>query len=213
MAGRHTWSFPVAAGFPRHDPARSRDCRAEFRKEFGGARSELCCLRQEQSCSSDLLERASGTFLSESGHELPSCSPRVDPGLFFRPEGAWLAAVSDSAVVLHVPSPARALRNFCGNCSIKHIGLPGQEPDRDPEHPGTDFPYLHTFLHELRGPADQCTHSGLDAPVRADQVYVLPVLLRGFDRSAACGARGSGVPRHGFAQCTSDALVRACPGV
>ena len=23
----------------------------------------------------------------ESGHELPSCSPRVDPGLFFRPEG------------------------------------------------------------------------------------------------------------------------------
>ena len=22
MAGRHTWSFPVAAGFPRHDPAR-----------------------------------------------------------------------------------------------------------------------------------------------------------------------------------------------
>ena len=42
--------------------------------------------------------------------------------------------VSDSAVVLHVPSPARALRNFCGNCSIKHIGLPGQEPDRDSVH-------------------------------------------------------------------------------
>mmetsp|Transcript_64300 Transcript_64300/g.153514 ORF Transcript_64300/g.153514 Transcript_64300/m.153514 type:complete len:214 (+) Transcript_64300:1158-1799(+) len=213
MAGRHTGSFPVAAGFHRDDPTGGRHCRAEFRKEFGGARSELCCLHKEQSCNSDLLEWASRTFLSESCHELPSRSPRADPGLLLHPEGAWLAAVSDSAVVLHVPSPARALRHFCGNCSVKHIGLPGEEPDRDSEHTGADFPYLHTFLHELRWPANQRAYAGLDAPVRADQVYVLPVLLRGFDCSAARGAGGSGVPRHGFAQCAFDALVRACPGV
>ena len=55
--------------------------------------------------------------------------------------------VSDSAVVLHVPSPARALRHFCGNCSVKHIGLPGEEPDRDSVlFKSADFQeYVHLF--------------------------------------------------------------------